>query len=331
MSQTPSFGQFFETHFQSTVTPTCLFDLKTHGLSFKIGNVHREQQLPFNQQLFQMQFGSTLFGFHKGLTLSPQSEDPVEEIKNVFKNVRAVAGFTKRTNHGDYGVGLVVPLTAIDMADKNINYKDFGVYLSVHKDNSTVDMQAMKNGFIMNVVRQVHPDVYVGASYSNLIDTNGRYLCGFVSRIPSQLTSNPTFWDAIRNNSKLLVGLNGYQMNEKNKITLVGQCSVPIETSIGTTTITTGASLVLNRTTYNESTLTLSGRHDVCNSGFSLVGSMDTKPAATKSFSSAMFGIEYNKLGFSMIKNVGVGLYMEAQYNNHQPSYNPKVGISLKF
>lgn len=322
-NKVPFFGEFND-QFAPLATPFVAVNGLTGQTSMTVGNVNRKLQLPFNQLLAGNKVGPVNFGMYQSISLlKSQNPNPLAEMTENMNKMRATIGLSKDTEFGTLGGGIILPGSW--MANRVIDPNTMGFHLFARTNDTTVEVQAINDGELVNLTKNLYDDIYVGASYSNLMDVTGKYASVFVSRIPSSIDTDLSFWENVKHNSKLLLGFNGSHVHIGNdpeyRNTVIGQCSVPTETMFGNAMVLIGASANLNE--HTNSTISVSAKQEISDSGFSVMTSIDTTPL-NKRWNAAMFGLEYNR------SNFGLGLYLEATNGKHI-EFAPKIGLNLKF
>jgi len=319
----PSYDEFNE-KFPSIASFNVAVNLTNYGPCTSIGTTNRANQLLTSQLLLSLSVRRVNFGVYQQPTTNSANNNVIN-IPTILRAVRAVIGTSTDTRFGETGLGLILPGTIV--TDKVLTPDDVGVYLSNRTETSTFDVQALQKGCTINMTTKLTGDVYVGSSYSNIMDSGRHSKTVFLSRLPTLINPELPVLDGIVNNSKLLLSVNVTNSYEKgNQKVIVGQTSTPFQTRFGDATILTGTSI--DMIDKSRSTVTLSGKHAIGDTGLALLSSLDLSPFK-RNIDAGMLGIEYSPS--SMPKLGNIGLYGEFTNTPNGFEFTPKFGLNLKF
>jgi hypothetical protein len=319
----PFYDEFNE-RFPAIASFNIAMNLKNYGPCMSIGTMYRSDQLLTSQLLASFNIRKLNFGIYQQST-TKQTDSNVINIPKILSTVRAVIGTSVTSRIGETGIGLILP--GIVLTDRVLTINDVGIYLSNRTETSTFDIQALQKGCTINMTTKLTGDIYVGSSYSNIMDSGRHSKTVFLSRLPKSTNPELSIFDGVVNNSKLLVGINMTDSYEdSSQRTIIGQTSTPLQTRFGDATIITGTSIDISD--QNRSTMTLSGKQLIGDTGISLLGSIDLSPFKRK-FDTGTIGVEYSPSNLPRLGNIG--LYGEFANTTNGIEFTPKFGINLKF
>ena len=314
MSKVPFYDDFND-EFPSIVNQTLTIDLKLISPCLSVGSTFRSKQLLTTQMLGKIGISKFNIGIYQQPSNNQSNNKAIPDIPKLAEHSRALVSTSVDSRFGEIGVGLILPGTIISY--RALTPDDLGIYLSNRTENSSVDVQAMQHGCTINFTTRLNEDLYLGSSYSNLMDSGSHSKTLFLSKLSKS-----------SDESNYMVGMIILSSaNDDTKRKIIGQLSTPYQTRFGDMLLVNGFSIDTSDKT--KSTLTLSGKHIIDKTGFSLVASMDLYPFRSKKINGGMLGVEYSPKTVSKFTNIG--LYLDIVNSRNEVSVNPKFGINLKF
>lgn len=315
MNKVPFYDDFND-KFPSIVNPNLTIDLKLISPCFSVGSMFRSGQLLTTQMLAKIDVRKFSVGIYQQPSDYNQSNNKtIPDIPKLVAYSRAVVSTSVGSQIGEIGFGLILPGTII--SNRELSIDDIGIYLSNRTENSSVDVQAMQHGCTINFTTRLNEDLYLGSSYSNLMDSGSHSGTLFLSKLSKSMDE-----------SSYMIGINILSsVNDDTKRKVIGQLSTPYQTRFGDMLLVNGFSIDTSDKT--KSTLTLSGKQTINQTGFSLVASTDFNPFRLKKINSGMLGVEYSPKTVSKFTNIG--FYLDIVNSPNEVLVNPKFGINLKF
>lgn len=316
MSKVPFYDDFND-KFPSIVNPNLTIDLKLISPCLSVGSMFRSEQILTSQMLGKIGISKFNIGIYQSNNQSndQSNNQAIPDIPKLVEHTRALISTSVNSKIGEIGVGLILP--GIIISSRALTTDDIGIYLSNRTENSSVDVQAMQYGCTINFTTRLNEYLYLGSSYSNLMDSRSHSKTLFLSKLSKS-----------SDESNYMVGMNILSsVDDDTKRKIIGQLSTPYQTRFGDMLLVNGFSIDISDKT--KSTLTLSGKQIIDKTGFSLVASMDLYPFRSKKINGGMLGVEYSPKTVSKFTNIG--LYLDIINSRNEVSVNPKFGINLKF
>ena len=102
------------------------------------------------------------------------------KIRNIAKSVRGTVDLytnfdINNENNIEFGAGVIIAPTIISNFGNmsNLSIENVGYHIFGHTKNVSSDIQILKNGIDIDSVLKITDNIYIGTSYSNLLDIDG--------------------------------------------------------------------------------------------------------------------------------------------------------------